>query len=408
MAVWGKQQNVFRGADERRHASRARRHDISSPPRGYPPAMECRQLHNSAQEDAKALRALELGPASESEATSLVLSLASRIRQLQTAAASLPDAQRSMWDQRTGWAHQELTQLTSERVRDHATGSIDPDAVVRIIYACADALAVVEAGKAAAEAAMATETGARTVAEARAAELEESARGSEAASEAASVATRELLELRTKAVVQQQETQRKTQDLRDLTQRLQAVTKERDEMAAHLSRGPGAVGTSGGGGDANTAVSASSDLADAKAERDKLLEANHVLSVNLRQHGEVVEKLIGLNSELMDKANEERARRDPDVLAKQKELAGEEENTNTDAAGRLEPTDQTTNVKVDVEVDDEDEDETPEYDEDGNWIGKPRVGGLFSKMFGGRDGDEAGQLETEVAKAPRDAAALPV
>ena len=201
--------------------------------------MECRQLHNSAQEDAKALRALELGPASESEATSLVLSLASRIRQLQTAAASLLDAQRSMWDQRTGWAHQELTQLTSERVRDHATGSIDPDAVVRIIYACADALAVVEAGKAAAEAAMATETSARTVAEARAAELEESARGSEAASEAASVATRELLELRTKAVVQQQETQRKTQDLRDLTQRLQAVTKERDEMAAHLSRAPG-------------------------------------------------------------------------------------------------------------------------------------------------------------------------
>jgi hypothetical protein len=256
---------------------------------------------------------------------------------------------------------------------------------------------------------MATETSARTVAEARAAELEESARGSEAASEAASVATRELLELRTKAVVQQQETQRKTQDLRDLTQRLQAVTKERDEMAAHLSRGPGAVGTSGDGGDANTAVSASSDLADAKAERDKLLEANHVLSVNLRQHGEVVEKLIGLNSELMDKANEERARRDPEVLAKQKELAGGEENTeNTVAAGRLEPTDQTTNVKVDVEVDDEDEDETPEYDEDGNWIGKPRVGGLFSKMFGGGDSDQAGQLETEVGKAPRDAAALPV
>ena len=153
-------------------------------------------------------------------------------------------------------------------------------------------------------------------------------------------------------------------------------------------------------------MSASSDLADANAERDKLLEANHVLSVNLRQHGEVVEKLIGLNIELMDKANEERARRHPEVLAKQKELAGEEENTV--AAGRLESADQTTNVKVDVEVDDEDEVETPEYDEDGNWIGKPRVGGLFSKMFGGGDGDEAGQLETEVAKAPRDAAALPV
>ena len=37
--------------------------------------MECRQLHNSAQEDAKALRSLELCAASEAEASRLILSL---------------------------------------------------------------------------------------------------------------------------------------------------------------------------------------------------------------------------------------------------------------------------------------------------------------------------------------------
>ena len=127
-------------------------------------AMECRQLHNSAQEDAKALRSLELGAASEADASRLILSLASHIRRLQTAATSLPDAQRSMWDQRTGWAHQELTQLTSERLRDPASGAPDPDAVVRLVYACADAVGAVDAGKASAEAALARETDARVAA----------------------------------------------------------------------------------------------------------------------------------------------------------------------------------------------------------------------------------------------------
>ena len=376
-------------------------------------AMECRQLHNSAQEDAKALRSLELGAASEADASRLILSLASHIRRLQTAATSLPDAQRSMWDQRTGWAHQELTQLTSERLRDPASGAPDPDAVVRLVYACADAVGAVDAGKASAEAALARETTARVVAEARAASLEESARGSEAAAETAAAATRELLELRTKAVVQQQETQRRAQDLRDLQQRLQAVTRERDEMAAHVSRGTGAGAGAGGGGGNRTRDTAVDDdaspgetfgadrLAALTAERDKLLEANHVLSVNLRQHGEVVEKLIGLNSELMDRANEERAARDPEVLAKQKELEEARE-----ARIGLE-------AEAVVVVDDEDdEDIEPEYDADGNWIGEP--GGMLGKIgsfMAGSGGGGGGATDGEAGDAEpptKEAAALPV
>ena len=375
--------------------------------------MECRHLHNSAQEDAKALRSLELGAASEADASRLILSLASHIRRLQTAATSLPDAQRSMWDQRTGWAHQELTQLTSERLRDPASGAPDPDAVVRLVYACADAVGAVDAGKASAEAALARETTARVVAEARAASLEESARGSEAAAETAAAATRELLELRTKAVVQQQETQRRAQDLRDLQQRLQAVTRERDEMAAHVSRGTGAgAGAGGGGGGGASRVTNGDDdaspgetfgadrLAALTAERDKLLEANHVLSVNLRQHGEVVEKLIGLNSELMDRANEERAARDPEVLAKQKELEEARE-----ARIGLE-------AEAVVVVDDEDdEDIEPEYDADGNWIGEPggmlgKIGSFMAGGGGATDGEAAPAGDTEAPT--KEAAALPV
>lgn len=376
-------------------------------------AMECRQLHNSAQEDAKALRSLELGAASEADASRLILSLASHIRRLQTAATSLPDAQRSMWDQRTGWAHQELTQLTSERLRDPASGAPDPDAVVRLVYACADAVGAVDAGKASAEAALARETDARVAAEARAASLEESARGSEAAAETAAAATRELLELRTKAVVQQQETQRRAQDLRDLQQRLQAVTRERDEMAAHVSRGTGTGAGAGGGGGASRVTNGDDDaspgetfgpdrLAALTAERDKLLEANHVLSVNLRQHGEVVEKLIGLNSELMDRANEERAARDPEVLAKQKEL---EEAREARIAAGLE-------AEAVVVVDDEDdEDIEPEYDADGNWIGEPggMLGKIGSFMAGGGGATDGEAAPAGDAEAPtKEAAALPV
>lgn len=138
------------------------------------------------------------------------------------------------------------------------------------------------------------------------------------------------------------------------------------------------------------------------AERDKLLEANHVLSVNLRQHGEVVEKLIGLNSELMDRANEERAARDPEVLAKQKEL---EEAREARIAAGLE-------AEAVVVVDDEDdEDIEPEYDADGNWIGEPggMLGKIGSFMAGGGGATDGEAAPAGDAEAPtKEAAALPV
>ena len=264
-----------------------------------------RSLHNQAAEDAKALRGLEPG-GDEPKALRLILSLAGRIRALQVAVGDLAGGAKGIWEQRTSWLHQELTALTTERLRD--SGS-----VVMMLYACADNTRAAEAEKAAAESEAEKRASELAAANARAAAAEERAVGAAAAAgEAAeSSASREVLELRTKAVVQQQELQRRAADVRELQQRLQAVTRERDELI-----GGGGGGNATGSSDSGSSPSGAERVEHARAvaECQKLLEANHVLSVNLRQHAEVVEKLIGLNAELMDKANEARAERDPEVI----------------------------------------------------------------------------------------------
>ena len=304
----------------------------------------CRNLHTKAQEETKALRALEPGGVGDDEGTALalILSLAGRIRALQAAVVELSGGAKGIWEQRTSWLHQELLALTTERLRPRTPGGeVSWEAIVRLVYACADNVRAAEAGKSAAEAAAQKEKTALAEAYARVTAAEERAAGAAAAAgEAAeSSASREVLELRTKAVVQQQELQRRAADVRELQQRLQAVTHERDQLSQQiLLNGGGAGGTGGAGGggalSSSAATASSSDggglnnnhnnaaveqarLQQARVaeEGKKLLEANHVLSVNLRQHAEVVEKLIGLNAELMDKANEERAGRDPEVIA---------------------------------------------------------------------------------------------
>ena len=114
----------------------------------------------------------------------------------------------------------------------------------------------------------------------------------------------------------------------------------------------------------------------------------------------MVEKLIGLNGELMDRANEERAARDPEVLAKQKEL---EEAREARIAAGLEP--------EAVVVDDEDDEDEPEYDADGNWIGEPggmlgKIGSFMAGGGGATDGEAAPAGDTEAPT--KEAAALPV
>ena len=182
-----------------------------------------RALHNQAQEETKALRALEPGSGGDGGDLSLILSLAGRIRALQVAVAELgggsggggggggggsSSGPKAIWEQRTSWLHQELLALTTERLRPRAPGEEAGswDRTVGLVYACADAVRAAEAGKAAADTAAEKERAATAAANARTTAAEERAVGvARMAGEAAeSSASREVLELRTKAVVQQQ------------------------------------------------------------------------------------------------------------------------------------------------------------------------------------------------------------
>jgi hypothetical protein len=279
-------------------------------------AATVRAIHNAAQEETRALRALEPGgdEANDAAALALVVSLAGRVRALQAATVALAPPQRTIWDQRAGWLHQELRSLAAERLRSPNPDALDgadasAERVLRLVYAAADTARAADAARDAAETARDAALASASEANARADAAESRAAASASASAAAAAAARDDVDLRTKVAVQQQELQRRATEVRELQQRLQTATRERDELSKQVlaAAAEGASGPTPGSG--------SADAVHDDESRRKLLEANHALSVNLRQHAEVVEKLIGLNSELMDKTNDARAKNDPQTAA---------------------------------------------------------------------------------------------
>ena len=278
-------------------------------------AATVRAIHNAAQEETRALRAIEPGgdEANDAAALALVLSLAGRVRALQAATVALAPPQRTIWDQRAGWLHQELRALAAERLRSPNPDALDDadasaERVLRLVYAAADTARAADAARDAAETARDAALASASEANARA-DAAESRVAAAAAASASAAAPRDDVDLRTKVAVQQQELQRRATEVRELQQRLQTATRERDELSKQVLAAA-AEGASG-----RTPGSGSADAVDDDESRRKLLEANHTLSVNLRQHAEVVEKLIGLNSELMDKTNDARAKNDPQTAA---------------------------------------------------------------------------------------------
>ena len=276
-------------------------------------AATVRAIHNAAQEETRALRAIEPGgdEANDAAALALVLSLAGRVRALQATTVALAPPQRTIWDQRAGWLHQELRALAAERLRSPNPDALDDadasaERVLRLVYAAADTARAADAARDAAETARDAALASASEANARA----DAAESRVAASASASAsAARDDVDLRTKVAVQQQELQRRATEVRELQQRLQTATRERDELSKQV------LAAAAEGASVRTPGSGSPDAVDDDESRRKLLEANHTLSVNLRQHAEVVEKLIGLNSELMDKTNDARAKNDPQTAA---------------------------------------------------------------------------------------------
>eukprot|EP00899_Mesostigma_viride_P014017 jgi/Mesvir1/22616/Mv14060-RA.2 len=122
----------------------------------------------------------------------------------------------------------------------------------------------------------------------------------------------EALEMRTKLALKGQEAAQQEADHRELLQRLQAALRERDALRAekaqlleeretnreHMSRQTEVISQLMERNEAMSRDKVESLKLASKTESD-----NHVLRVNLGQHGQVVEKLIHLNAELMEEKN---------------------------------------------------------------------------------------------------------
>ncbi|KAK9819656.1 hypothetical protein WJX72_000845 [[Myrmecia] bisecta] len=237
-----------------------------------------------------------------------ILEFARLVRKLQCATAALQDAeQRAIWQQRGTWLHEELMALTAERLQAGDPADFWSN-VVALVYLSVDSSEAVNSEKAELAEALRKE-------QAHAAALQERLASHQQAStsqksEAASSA--EMLELRTKLVVAQQEVQRRAGDSRDMLQRLQAALAERDNWKKQHAALQEEKARQQADFDRQAKViaqllarsnEATSDAQKVLAATADLRKHNHTLSVNLENHARVVEKLISLNTELMDVAN---------------------------------------------------------------------------------------------------------
>eukprot|EP00798_Chlamydomonas_sp_ICE-L_P019878 gene19878-26579_t len=91
----------------------------------------------------------------------------------------------------------------------------------------------------------------------------------------------EMLELRSKLIVTQQELERREHEAQEYAQRMQLLEAERASLQAR----------------------ADETATDSSSHRQLANSRNEVMGVNLETNGQVVEKLIELNSELMDAVN---------------------------------------------------------------------------------------------------------
>lgn len=225
--------------------------------------------------------------------------------QLQNGAETLPEQDlRAIWKERFAKLHEDLVSLTALRLqREGQSGEQFWDGCVRLLYAGASAYIQRETELATLQAQESTHEEKRV-------NLETALQTSTQQRESTS---KENLELRTRVVVLQQEIQRRDADARDLQQQLQAVTRERDGLRSErekllmdcerstqaLDRQAKVIGQL-----MERSESSVRERDEAVSTLKQVDEDNHVLRVNLHQHTLVVEKLIGLNTEVMDAANQ--------------------------------------------------------------------------------------------------------
>ncbi|GAQ88675.1 hypothetical protein KFL_004510020 [Klebsormidium nitens] len=204
---------------------------------------------------------------------------------------------RAIWSERAGTLQAEVQELTRSIIQN-----ADKDTVPSLLAAGASTAEGLESDKASLQESV---QAAKYTCEALEATISEhaSAREQEAAT---------LLELRTRTVVLQQDVRQREADARELVQRLQGAVKEKEALAGEKERMEEDVRARAQLAESQGQVIAQlmADSEESKREleglRKRVTEAEqeaHVLRVNLGNHGQVIEKLILLNSEMMEAGN---------------------------------------------------------------------------------------------------------
>eukprot|EP00898_Chlorokybus_atmophyticus_P001373 jgi/Chlat1/2236/Chrsp17S08723 len=230
---------------------------------------------------------------------SRVFELVCAVWRVQSGAAALSDADaRAIWEKRAKRLHQDVVSLTAERLTAvQETGGEFWDACVQLLYAGADTLEAAARERVAAEAALQAEQEQRTLAASTASQQN---------------FTKENMELRTKVVVQQQDVQRKEQEMRDIVAKLQIALRERDGLKSEADKANEELVRLNHTVEHQTKVIATlmeasettSKMREQLATSEEQLEQeNNALHVSLNQQTKVLEKLIELNAELMEFQN---------------------------------------------------------------------------------------------------------
>eukprot|EP00271_Cylindrocystis_brebissonii_P013185 TRINITY_DN32818_c0_g1_i1.p1 TRINITY_DN32818_c0_g1~~TRINITY_DN32818_c0_g1_i1.p1 ORF type:complete len:532 (-),score=153.78 TRINITY_DN32818_c0_g1_i1:683-2278(-) len=247
---------------------------------------------------------------------------------LRHGAEALTDKEaRAIWEERASKLHNDLVAVTAVRLqREDQSVELFWAGCVHLLYAGVAIQLQQDAEVAALQEEM----------KAQQAEYAKLQAALQSLQEQREAAAKENLELRMRAVVQQQDIQRREADTRDHHAEWQTAVRERDALLGERQKLVAEVSKTAQELERQAKVigqlmersEVSLKERNAAVETLKQVdEEHHILQVNLHQHTLVVEKLIGLNTELMESANynmklKEDLKREVEQLRKENNVKG--------------------------------------------------------------------------------------
>lgn len=270
-----------------------------------------RQLLQQAQALAQELRALPLEQSATSRTYSKIFELVRLVKRFFETTAAIGDEQtKAMWHQRGVWLQEEVAALAAEKIHN-SEQHVYWGNLGSLLFAGVDVCDRIAREKIEVEAAL-REKYAEVAALQEKLEQQAKLQAEHMNSILSQRLTQETLELKSKLAVTQQDLQKKSTETRDLAQHLQLLTGEKDSLRNLVD-------------DLQQEVNELKELSDRRLEVIQQLMVKHeerhtqgesalkenielqqhcqTLSVNLESNARVIEKLIELNSEVMDKLN---------------------------------------------------------------------------------------------------------